>query len=66
MTGIAHGWRLRGPSTGLPGCGRENYWYPVYAYLRRRGYPKEAAHSVAITQVFATHKNTAQMSLMLL
>jgi len=28
----------------------ENYWYPVYAYVRRRGYPEGEAHD--LTQDF--------------
>jgi RNA polymerase sigma factor (sigma-70 family) len=30
----------------------ENYWYPLYAYLRRRGYPADAAQD--LTQEFFT------------
>src|ERR1700734_3717308 len=28
----------------------ENYWYPLYAYLRRRGYPRDEAQD--LTQEF--------------
>src|SRR6266568_7992089 len=28
----------------------ENYWYPLYAYLRRRGYPRDQAQD--LTQEF--------------
>ena len=28
----------------------ENYWYPLYAYLRRRGYPADQAQD--LTQEF--------------
>jgi hypothetical protein len=30
----------------------ENYWYPLYAYLRRRGYPADQAQD--LTQEFFT------------
>src|SRR5882762_3689278 len=31
----------------------ENYWYPLYAYLRRRGYPADQAED--LTQEFFMH-----------
>jgi DNA-directed RNA polymerase specialized sigma24 family protein len=31
----------------------ENYWYPLYAYLRRRGYTADQAQD--LTQEFFTH-----------
>jgi RNA polymerase sigma-70 factor (ECF subfamily) len=35
----------------------ENYWYPVYACVRRRGYPKEEAQDMT---VYSSRRGCAQ------
>ena len=47
---VAAGDRYRGEAQSALVSLCENYWYPLYAYLRRRGYPADQAQD--LTQAF--------------